>query len=274
MIDWITMNLDLPEHLWARAQLHVDRNSQIQKICPATGEIEWSVPCRESIRSDTHQITVKVSPSRINFSGSPARSMGLRHNVWGSGNLIECGRAHLRVADEALPEIPLAGLGAWEISRVDVTHNYVLGAAAEVRQALAYLREYDGGRYKCDTRRGETVYWSPGSAMRGAKAYHKGPHLRCQVGKGQAKAEPWEVELAELLPWGLVKMLGHREAAESMRRSTWYEHRKVLFDAGLSWGDLAKGQVVPFRRKVLVLGEPARSWGDVRLILEKRREAA
>ena len=59
-----------------------------------------------------------------------------------------------------------------------------------------------------------------------------------------------------------------------MRRSTWYEHRKVLFDAGLSWGDLAKGQVVPFRRKVLVLGEPARSWGDVRLILEKRREAA
>ncbi len=342
MIDWLTMHLDLPEHLWARCAAHARQNWQIQKICPATGELEWSAPCRESVRSDTHQVTIKVSASRITVSGSPARSMGLPNNVWGSDNLIQCGKAHLRLARKALPEIPLPGLGAWIISKVDVTENYVFGCAAEVRQALAYLRQFDGGRYKVDTRRGETVYWSVGSAMRSSKAYHKGPHLRMMVSTGKAQATAEELELAELLlrleamfgnewwrrvrlsgvnqwtvdlaaaylgywsgligqvevaemgelemikrvaktegqalsayrTWGLVKMLGHKEAAESMRRSTWFEHRKVLFDAGLSWGDLAAGNVVPIRRRLLVLERPVKSWEDVRAFVQEQKKAA
>lgn len=342
MIDWLTMHLDVPEHLWALCSAHAAQNWHVQKVCPATGEVEWSAPCRESVRSDTHQVTIKVSASRITISGSPARSMGLAHNVWGSDNLIECGEAHLRLAQEALPGIPLPGREAWVISKVDVTHNYILGAAAEVRQALAYLREYDGGRYKVDTRRGETVYWSLGSAMRSGKAYHKGPHLRMMVEKGKAQAELWELQLAELLlrlemmlgnewwrrvraagknqwcvdlegefkaywsgligkvevvemselelirkvapteglalavyrTWGLVKMLGHREAAESMPVRSWQRHRKILFDAGLSWGDLAKGEVVPFRRRLLVLERPVNSWADVQAFLQEQKKAA
>jgi hypothetical protein len=342
VIDWLTIHLDVPQHLWARCSAHAAQNWQVQKVCPATGEVEWSAPCRESVRSDTHQVTIKVSASRITVSGSPARSMGLPHNVWGSDNLIQCGKAHLRLAREALPGIPLPGLGAWIISKVDVTHNYTLGAAAEVRQALAYLREYDGGRYKVDTRRGETVYWSLGSAMRSAKAYHKGPHLLYQVRKGQAEATEEELGLAQLLlrlemmlgnewwrrvrlagknqwvvdlegefnaywagligkvevaemselelirkaaktdgqalaayrTWCVVKSVGHREAQESMPARTWYLHRKILFDAGLSWGDLAKGQVVPFRRRLLVLERPVNSWADVQAFLQEQKKAA
>ena len=63
------MHLDLPEHLWARAKAHVDRNWQIQKICPATGEIEWSAPCRESVRSDTHQVVFMPKPSHCDSPG-------------------------------------------------------------------------------------------------------------------------------------------------------------------------------------------------------------
>jgi hypothetical protein len=233
----------------------------------------------------------------------------------------------------AFPDWALPAAKCWRITRVDVTQNYSFGSAAEVRQALAYLRQFDGGRYKLDTRRGETVYWSPGSQLRSGKAYHKGPHLVYQRRKGQAQVsddeiamadrllrlelqlsggwwgrrrrageKQWSVDLSaefagywggligsvevtnmnelELLEgvspskgqalaayrtWGLVKMLGHREASASMPQSTWYRHKKILFDAGLGWGDLATGTVVPFRRTALVLDRPVTSWAEVRL---------
>jgi hypothetical protein len=333
VIDWLTLILDVPEHLTARVVAHVAQGYQICKWCPATGDIEWVTPCRESIRSDSHQVTVQVTPSRVVVQGSPARSLGLPNNVWGSDDLRACAAAHVRAARRLLPHLALPGPRVWRISRVDVTENFAFGSAAEVRQALAYLRQYDGGRYKLDTRRGETVYWSPGSAMRAGKAYHKGPHLRHQLKKGEAKATAEELELADLLlrleltlggkywsrrriegktqwgvdlageylgywsqligsvevtemselelikkvaktegqamaayrTWTLVKAIGHREASESMRRSTWYLHKKILFDAGLNWGDLSTGQIVQLRRRPLVMEQPVRSWEEVRL---------
>ena len=80
--------------------------------------------------------------------------------------------------------------------------------------------------------------------------------------------------LAAYRTWGLVKMIGHREASESMPRRTWYLHKKILNDAGLSWGDLAMGQVVPFRRRTLVLEEPVNSWADVQAWLARQKRAA
>jgi hypothetical protein len=335
MIDYLTLVLDLSryEHLWERVSRYASEHWQIQKWNPTTGEVEWSQPARESVRSDTHQITLQVSPSRVRVSGSPARSMGQTNNVFGSDDLIECARAHIRFARQHLRDLALPGLPAWDITRVDKTYNYLFGSAAEVRQALAYLRQFDGGRYKADTRRGETVYWSPGSTLRSGKAYHKGPHLRYQIEKDQAKAEPWQVELADRLlrleqqlsgawwrrtrqevgrmgqwsvdleaeyqaywsgligsvevcemsdlelfkraaktegqalaayrTWCLIKAVGHRSAMESMPRATWYRHKKIFTDAGLGWGDLATGQIVPFRRRALVMEQPVMSWEDL-----------
>jgi hypothetical protein len=71
--------------------------------------------------------------------------------------------------------------------------------------------------------------------------------------------------MAAYRTWCLVKAIGHREAAESMRKSTWYDHKKILNAAGLSWGDLATGQVVQLRRRALVLEKPVGSWAEVKL---------
>jgi len=45
----------------------------------------------------------------------------------------------------------------------------------------------------------ESVYWSPRSALRSGKAYHKGPHLRYQMVKGDASASDEELTLADRL---------------------------------------------------------------------------
>lgn len=199
MIDWLTLVLDLPEHLWARCARHAAHGREILCWTPATGEVEWTTPARESVRSDSHQITVQVSGARVMIQGSPARSMGLRSNVFGSDSLAECARAHVRFAQRSLPELALPGPHAWKITRVDVTENFDFGSASEVRQALGYLRHFDGGRYRVDTKRGETVYWSPASTLRSGKAYHKGPHLEWAVGRDQAQATLEEIQLAHRL---------------------------------------------------------------------------
>ena len=73
--------------------------------------------------------------------------------------------------------------------------------------------------------------------------------------KGQARAA--------YRTWSLVKSIGMREAEASMPRRTWYRHRKLLFDAGLSWADLQRANVVPLRRRPILLGEPVRSWEEL-----------
>jgi hypothetical protein len=71
MIDWLTFSIDaslLPDEA---IQAMEQRQSKILKIDPG-GEIVWSAPARESIRSDSHQLTVKLG-SFLTIQGSPAR---------------------------------------------------------------------------------------------------------------------------------------------------------------------------------------------------------
>lgn len=330
MIDYLTLALKLPEHLWARASAYVERGWQVQKVCMSSGEVDWSTPCREVARSDEHRVIIRVTGTEIVIEGSPARSLGLVHNVWGSDDLPECARAHLRVARDVL-DFPLPGLSSWKIRRVDVTRNYAFASGAEVRQAIGYLRQSSGGRYRADARRESTVYWNLGSRLRMGKAYHKGPHLESQVRKKQAEATVEEIQLADRLlrlelqlgsewwrnqravgrqwaadlsgqfesfftglvgtvqvaemgelqsleqvapsrgqalaayrTWALVKSIGVEEARSSMPDRTWYRHCGFLRAAGLTWADFNTGQVVPFRRRTLVLEQPVTSWEDVR----------
>ncbi len=196
MLDWLTLIAAVPDHLQDAARAWKAGRWHVQKMCPATGEIEWSTPIRESVRSDTHQVMVHVG-GRFEVSGSPARSMGYENNVFGSDDLRECAEAHHRLAQRALPfELPT--LEDWRITRVDVTHNYAFGSDPEVRQALAYMGEWDGGRYRVQ-KRGNTSYWGLGSLLRSAKAYHKGPHLRSQIRKEQAWATIEQQKAADRL---------------------------------------------------------------------------
>lgn len=162
----------------------------------ADGELEWRVWARESIRSDSHQLTLHVG-ERLELYGSPARSAGLPHNVFGSGDLAECARSHLDLASSVLGcSLPSVG---WHVSRVDVTSNYDLGSAAGVRQALAVLRHASGGRYILRDA-AESVYWGKrGAGGRSGKAYAKGPHMAREVSAGRAVLSFDELGLCDRL---------------------------------------------------------------------------
>jgi len=67
----------------------------------------------------------------------------------------------------------------------------------------------------------------------------------------------------------LIREVGLRHVQSLMPRSTWGRHRKILFEAGLSWADLKKSNVIPLRRRSLDLGAPVHSWEDI-----SQREAA
>lgn len=54
----------------------------------------------------------------------------------------------------------------------------------------------------------------------------------------------------------LIQQIGESSAKESMSGRTWRRHTKLLRAAGLSWTDIAVGQVTPLRRKAVVLGSP------------------
>jgi II/X family phage/plasmid replication protein len=306
------------------------KSARICRIEP-TGEIAWEIPARERLRSDTHSLTVRVG-SDIELSGSPAR-LGQTNNVFGSGDVLDCFNRMVAWASECLSlNLPFSAF-LWRCTRVDVTHNYDLGSAANVRQALNYLRHAEGGRYQVKTA-AETVYWSPRSRLRAGKAYDKGSHVRYQVAKGQAELteaqltlcdcvlrlelrlggqfwreranKRWyswtEIEfdkvhaeyfeqfigdveimetddilerlkevastegqaLAAYRTWALIEKLGLESVRSLTPASTFRRHKRLLNQVGLSWADFQARNVVPFRRKMIVLGEPVRSWEELR----------
>lgn len=196
LLDWLTLKLR-SAYIADQQALSDYRNSRphVTKFTPATGVVEWTVATRESIRTDSHQITVGIGED-IDISGSPARSKGQRNNVFGSLDVVQAAFDHIAAA-EAATGIPLPrDLSLYRVTRVDVTCNYDMGGDHEVRQALAYLQQTDGGRYKLKSKAG-SVYWSPSSRMRAGKAYAKGPHAWYQRKRCDAQYTADELRMLE-----------------------------------------------------------------------------
>lgn len=194
MIDWLTLKIDgtrlEPEAIQRLKAL----SGRVIKL-DAEGGIEWESAARENIRSDSHQVTVCMG-GELTICGSPARVMGTS-NVFGSGDIRACARAMLAFV-RCRVSVPLPDIESWRCTRVDVTHNYDLLTAANVRAALLSLRHAEGGRYQLRTT-AESVYWSVRSQHRSGKAYAKGPHLEYQMKKGTAEVSPDELLLAQRL---------------------------------------------------------------------------
>lgn len=332
MIDWLTLKLD--RSLLSQADIAKVADAFGRVLCiNGDGTIEWEKIKRECIRSDSHQLIVNLG-YEFELHGSPARVLHT-HNVFGSGDPAYCAFAMIQWAARTLGiDLPF-DVTQWRCTRMDVTHNYDLGSACEVRQALSYLRQSEGGRYQVRTN-SETVYWSPMSGLRSGKAYHKGPHLRHQAKKNQIDISPDQISLSDRLlrleltlksqywrersakkwylfsereldqihndyfakligkieviemdnlleqfeqvaptkgralaayrTWGLIKSIGLREAQASMRRSTWFDHQKIMFSAGLTFADLHAQNVIPFRRRTIELGQPVRSWQELKQV--------
>lgn len=330
MIDWLTFRLP-PDKVSEELRLALLRlHGKLISINP-DGSIEWEAPRRESVRSDSHQVTVHMGYG-LEIAGSPARVMQ-ENNVFGSGDINECFAAMLGFVEEKLSiELPRTHVD-WKCSRVDITHNFNLGSQAEVRQALSCLRLSEGGHFQVRTQ-SESVYWGQGSRLRRGKAYAKGPHLRYLAKKKGLKIETDLLDLADSLlrleltlagqywreraeknwyqyseqeldllhkeyfdqvigklevkemdniqerfeevaatpgqgkaayrTWALIRSIGIRETQAMLPVSTWHRHKKIMFDAGLTWADLQSQNVVPFRQRAIVISEPVRSWADLR----------
>ena len=332
MIDWMTLCLPREKVAAADWQKLEDKFSRVVMINPQ-GEVTWEKLARESIRSDSHQIVVEPGYT-LNIMGSPARVVH-KHNVWGDGCPQQCALDMINFVNWSLKTDLSMRFENWDCRRIDITHNYDLGGAAEVRQALLYLRHAEGGHRKVNAD-AQTVYWNMRSKLRQGKAYAKGDHLRFQQRKRTADFQEWEIELGDRLLrlelslksqyfrersekvwhdytesefddlheeyfrmlvgrmeitemdslrkriieaassegrglsayncWALIKTIGREEAMASMARRTWYQHLKVLKAAGLSDADFQAQNIVPFRRRIIELGEPVRCWEDMKRV--------
>ena len=69
---------------------------------------------------------------------------------------------------------------------------------------------------------------------------------------------------AAFMSWTVIQSQGFRAWEEMCPRSTFYRHKKVLREAGLSYADFAARNVVPLRKRQLTIGQPVRSWSELR----------
>ncbi len=64
-----------------------------------------------------------------------------------------------------------------------------------------------------------------------------------------------------------IRMTGYHTAKQTYGRSAWYTHVKNLGTIGLVAADLQPINVVPLRRRQIVLDQPVSSWDDINLAL-------
>lgn len=182
LIDWITARL--PADLLTEGQYRqlAGATDRIIRVSAATGEVKYETAAWESIRSDSHAISVRMGSDALWMQGSPARVIGSGDAVFGEGaaaaldiaGCIDAMRKHLTRSLAVF----LPGPEHWKVSRVDVTENLLLESLDRVREALGVLRDCQGGRYRVSQTAGDSVYWSQTSRMKKGKAYAKGPHLK------------------------------------------------------------------------------------------------
>lgn len=182
MIDWMTIKIDAMD-LPQEAFDHFRKSHFTLVLVDPQGNCVWEKPARDSVRSDSHQLTVEFG-SELTIYGSPARLMtGDNDNVFGSDNPVDCAGAMIRHVARTC-KVQLPGVYRWKCTRIDVTENYDMGSDTNVKQALELLRHAEGGRYQVKTT-AETVYWSTASTYRSGKAYSKGPHLQYLIKRGK-----------------------------------------------------------------------------------------
>ena len=175
LIDWMTLSTDASLLDPRVVKKIAGGQDSMMRVSPE-GEIKWVMPCRTNIRSDSHQITVRIG-GWLDIQGSPARTKGTQDNIFGEADPVNAFLDMVCFLSNAI-EVPLPyDPRVWKLTRMDVTGNFDLGSLANVRQALNYLRHVEGGRYQVKTA-AETVYWSKSSRLRAGKAYAKGPHMR------------------------------------------------------------------------------------------------
>ena len=182
LIDWLTVKLD-ERHLTEDViRLFRSRADRIIRISAATGDPVYETTAWDSIRSDSHAISIRMCSDCLMICGSPARVIGDGDAVFGNGASAEldlhgCIDAMRRFVSKQT-EILLPSPESFKLTRIDVTDNLMLDSQEHVLEALDILNRTDGGRYKVSNKAGNSIYWSSKSKRFKGKAYAKGEHLR------------------------------------------------------------------------------------------------
>lgn len=64
--------------------------------------------------------------------------------------------------------------------------------------------------------------------------------------------------------WLAIRAEGLENVRGRMSTRTFQRHKRLLFDAGLTWGDLQASNVIPLRRRTIELGAAVESWAELR----------
>lgn len=196
MIDWLTLRIDgslLPVDAREKCLNNIDR---IQRINPATGEVRWETVCRESIRSDSHHVTVQFG-STLTIQGSPARISNC-NNVFGELDIEKCALAMITFVATHFHIFLPRNLKLWTCSKIDVTQNFDMGSLEQVQQAIDAYKFIKVGRQRTSTE-DTTVMWGKGSALHMGKMYAKGPHARKMASQKSASYTETELKKADKL---------------------------------------------------------------------------
>jgi hypothetical protein len=99
-------------------RLHGER---IVKFSPTTGAVSWECSTWDSVRSDSHQICVRVTPDALMVKGSPARVIGDGDAAFSSGaaralDLPGCVERMARFVGGALA-VTVPTVACWSINR-------------------------------------------------------------------------------------------------------------------------------------------------------------
>lgn len=62
-----------------------------------------------------------------------------------------------------------------------------------------------------------------------------------------------------------IRMMGPKQARVTYNENTWYTHLSLLKKAGLSKADLQPVNIIPLKKRQIVLSEAIGSWGDIQL---------
>jgi II/X family phage/plasmid replication protein len=208
LIDWLTLRIKLDQaeigqnlldrildcmgytfcvdsdgkQLWCKHALDID------KLRSDSQGLYWSITADGQSQ---RYLTIGASPSSVENEGL---------NVFGSIDIQHCATTLIEHAGKALQAI-LPNWLNWQCRRLDITANYDMGNAAQVKQALRLLLGTDAPRRRSnsDTKGGDTVYWNPSSDLQAGKAYHKGAHLRMMARRGNLLLDDETLDLADNL---------------------------------------------------------------------------
>ena len=253
MIDWITARCSMEAFPDAERRALALKGDRVMRYNPLTGIMVYETTAWDSVRSDSHSVVCRLTPSDLWIQGSPARCIGDGDTVFGAGasaahDLAGCVQRMVQFIAEQLELSYVPPVILWELTHFDVTRNLILDSLVEVRQLLAFLRNAEGGRYRVNQPDGDTVYWNKNSRYHKSKAYAKGPHLRYQMKRRNyfgRRYTPEEIAMADRLA-RLERSVFSRHWKKNWKVSDWRQITPEMVDK--AWHDffdsLVGGQVI------------------------------